>query len=60
MTKDEFLDKLEALLKEYCYRNKDYQNIHERKLVQWVGNNNLWHGINISIEAYLTAKELNK
>ena len=30
MTKEEFLDKLDALLKEYCYCNKDYQNTHEK------------------------------
>ena len=57
MTKEEFLNKLDDLLKEYCRNNSDYQNIHEARNIMRIKTREVKEGVRVAIDTYLFRKE---
>lgn len=57
MTKDEFLNQLDALLNDYCTANPDYQNIHVKKVITRINTPKVKEGVNVAIDTYLYRKE---
>jgi len=57
MTKNEFMNKLDLLLLEYCISNPDYQNLHEAMIISEMTTPYIEKGVRVSINTYLYCKE---
>lgn len=57
MTKDEFINKLDALLNDYCTANPDYQNLYETRDIVQINTLNIKQGVRVAIDTYLYRKD---
>ncbi len=57
MTREEFKNRLDALLHEYCTDNSNYENLHEVWYVDQIVTSDVKQGVRVVIDTYLYRKE---